>query len=83
MTPSTGKGRRASSKEKRIPKESEPVGFAGGTPIAKHWVHRRKSVESGEQEALSVMLRICVEQFSNGTILEYGADGAGQQGRDG
>ena len=45
--------------------------------------HRRKPKASGEQEALPVMLRIRVEQFRDGTVLEHRADGTGQQRRDG
>ena len=34
-----------------------------------------KSAHSGEQESLSVVLRIRVEQFDDGAVFEHGADG--------
>ena len=37
---------------------------------------------SGEQEALAVVFRVSVKQFSHGAVFEHSADGAGQKRRD-
>lgn len=37
---------------------------------------------SGEQEALAVVFRVGVKQFSHGAVFKHSANGAGQKRRD-